>query len=182
MRIKERATAILPAAPPRDGTAGGGGVLRRSRSMARTLWPYTEAAKLLDAWPEASPVRLETGYGPSGAPHIGTFAEVARTTWVAMALSDLKAGGMARGAEQDPLWEIVVFSDDMDGLRKVPLNMPADLSEHLGKPLCDIPDPFGCHSSYAHHNNSKLREMLDRYGFRYTFKASHGKRWTRSGN
>jgi lysyl-tRNA synthetase class 1 len=90
-----------------------------------------------------------------------------------MALSDLKAGGMARGAERDPLWEIVVFSDDMDGLRKVPLNMPADLSEHLGKPLCDIPDPFGCHSSYAHHNNSKLREMLDRYGFRYTFKASH---------
>lgn len=139
----------------------------------RTLWPYAEAERILEAYPEASPWRLETGYGPSGAPHIGTFAEVARTTWVAMALSDLRARRMNSGAEKDPAWEIVVFSDDMDGLRKVPLNMPSDLTEHLGKPLCDIPDPFGCHASYAHHNNGLLKEMLDRYGFRYTFKASH---------
>ena len=141
--------------------------------MSLTLWPYQEAEKILAAWPDEKVIRLETGYGPSGAPHIGTFAEVARTTWVAMATSDLRAGGIEPGAAADPRWEIVVFSDDMDGLRKVPLNMPEDLREHLGKPLCDIPDPFGCHESYAHHNNSKLCEMLDRYGFRYTFKASH---------
>jgi len=141
--------------------------------MSRTLWPYAEAERILEAWPGATPVRLETGYGPSGAPHIGTFAEVARTTWVAMALSDLRAGRMQPGAERDPAWEIVVFSDDMDGLRKVPLNMPAELADHLGKPLCDIPDPFGCHASYAHHNNARLCEMLDRFSFRYTFKPSH---------
>lgn len=141
--------------------------------MPKSLWPYREAARILAAWPGAGRIRLETGYGPSGAPHIGTFAEVARTTWVAMALSDLKAGGMSPGALEDPLWELVVFSDDMDGLRKVPLNMPGELGEHLGKPLCDIPDPFGCHESYAHHNNARLCQMLDRYGFRYTFKASH---------
>ena len=141
--------------------------------MSRTLWPYAEAERILEAHPDASVIRLETGYGPSGAPHIGTFAEVARTTWVGMALSDLRSGRMAPSAEKDPRWEIVVFSDDMDGLRKVPLNMPSDLTEHLGKPLCDIPDPFGCHASYAHHNNALLCEMLDRFGFRYTFKASH---------
>jgi lysyl-tRNA synthetase class 1 len=141
--------------------------------MPRTLWPYGEAERILATYPDAAPFRLETGYGPSGAPHIGTFAEVARTTWVAMALRDLTTGRAAPGADKDPMWEIVTFSDDMDGLRKVPLNMPADLSEHLGKPLCDIPDPFGCHPSYAHHNNGLLRQMLDRYGFRYTFKASH---------
>src|SRR5882724_8850295 len=141
--------------------------------MSRTMWPYAEAERILQVFPDAAPIRLETGYGPSGAPHIGTFAEVARTTWVAMALSDLRAGGAAAAAATDPAWEIVVFSDDMDGLRKVPLNMPATLAEHLGKPLCDIPDPFGCHASYAHHNNALLCEMLDRYGFRYTFKASH---------
>src|SRR5882672_7302181 len=105
--------------------------------MSRTLWPYAEAERILEIYPEAAPFRLETGYGPSGAPHIGTFAEVARTTWVAMALSDLRANRLAPGAATDPAWEIVVFSDDMDGLRKVPLNMPADLGEHLGKPLCD---------------------------------------------
>lgn len=141
--------------------------------MPKSLWPYREAERLLKQYPEGAPWRLETGYGPSGPPHIGTFAEVARTTWVGMALSDLRAGRRAAGAEKDPAWEVVVFSDDMDGLRKVPLNMPGSLDEHLGKPLCDIPDPFDCHSSYAHHNNAKLREMLDRFGFRYTFKASH---------
>ncbi len=141
--------------------------------MSRSLWPYREAERLLNAYPDASPWRLETGYGPSGPPHIGTFAEVARTTWVGMALSDLRAGGKVEGAEKDPAWEVVVFSDDMDGLRKVPLNMPAALGESLGRPLCDIPDPFGCHRSYAHHNNAALRAMLDRFGFRYTFRASH---------
>jgi lysyl-tRNA synthetase class 1 len=141
--------------------------------MPQNLWPYGEAGRILKTHPEGTPWRLETGYGPSGPPHIGTFAEVARTTWVGMALSDLRAGGLAPDAARDPAWEVVVFSDDMDGLRKVPLNMPASLGEHLGKPLCDIPDPFDCHESYAHHNNARLREMLDRFGFRYTFKASH---------
>ncbi len=131
--------------------------------MPRTLWPDDEAARIVKGYPAADPVILETGYGPSGAPHIGTFAEVARTTWVGMALQ--YATGRA--------WELVAFSDDMDGLRKVPLNMPREaLEPHLGKPLSRVPDPFGCHASYGDHNNAKLREMLDHFGFRYTFKSS----------
>ncbi len=89
---------------------------------------------------------------------------MARTTWVGTALQDLSGRS----------WTLVAFSDDMDGLRKVPLNMPAEaLEPHLGKPLSRVPDPFGCHPSYAAHNNARLREMLDRFGFRYVFKSSH---------
>jgi lysyl-tRNA synthetase class 1 len=107
---------------------------------------------------------LETGYGPSGAPHIGTFAEVARTSWVGAALKEVSGKD----------WTLIAFSDDMDGLRKVPLNMPAEaLEPHLGKPLSHVPDPFGCHASYAAHNNARLREMLDRFGFEYSFRSSH---------
>lgn len=132
--------------------------------MPRQLWPYQEAEKILKAFPSAKDIVLETGYGPSGAPHIGTFAEVARTTWVGVALKDLSGKD----------WTLVAFSDDMDGLRKVPLNMPAEaLEPHLGRPLAHVPDPFGCHPSYGAHNNARLREMLDRFGFRYTFKSSH---------
>ena len=132
--------------------------------MPRQLWPYPEAEKILKVFPSSSDIVLETGYGPSGAPHIGTFAEVARTTWVGTALNDISGKS----------WTLVAFSDDMDGLRKVPLNMPREaLEPHLGKPLSFVPDPFGCHASYGAHNNARLREMLDRFGFRYTFKSSH---------
>ena len=131
--------------------------------MPKVLWPDEEASRIEKGYPSANPVILETGYGPSGAPHIGTFAEVARTTWVGQALE------RATGRH----WELVAFSDDMDGLRKVPLNMPREaLEPHLGKPLSKVPDPFGCHDSYGGHNNASLRQMLDHFGFRYTFKSS----------
>jgi len=132
--------------------------------MPKELWPYQEAERILKGFPAADTIVLETGYGPSGAPHIGTFAEVARTTWVGTALEEVSG----------KKWDLVAFSDDMDGLRKVPLNMPAEaLTPHLGKPLSHVPDPFGCHDSYGGHNNARLREMLDRFGFRYTFASSH---------
>jgi len=115
-------------------------------------------------YPEAASYTLETGYGPSGAPHIGTFAEVARTSWVGAALAEMSGKP----------WTLVAFSDDLDGLRKVPLNMPAEkLTRHLGKPVSMIPDPFDCHPSYGAHNNALLTAMLDRFGFRYTFVSSH---------
>lgn len=131
--------------------------------MPKVLWPDEEAARIRKVYPNADPLILETGYGPSGAPHIGTFAEVARTSWV---------GAAWQQATGRP-WELIAFSDDMDGLRKVPLNMPREaLEPHLDRPLSRVPDPFGCHPSYAGHNNALLRDMLDHYGFRYTFKSS----------
>ena len=108
---------------------------------------------------------FETGYGPSGLPHIGTWNEVARTTFVRRAYEELTGGAPSR---------LIAFSDDMDGLRKVPDNVPnqAMLTEHLGKPLTRIPDPFGTHESFAHHNNAMLRTFLDRFGFDYEFLSS----------
>ena len=105
---------------------------------------------------------FETGYGPSGLPHIGTFNEVLRTTFVRQAYEELTGGAPTR---------LIAFSDDLDGLRKVPDNLPeqAMLSAHLGKPLSRIPDPFGTHESFAHHNNAMLRHFLDRFGFDYEF-------------
>jgi lysyl-tRNA synthetase, class I len=133
---------------------------------AYTSWPFKEAQKLQKRFktPPAGPVRFETGFGPSGLPHIGTFAEVARTTWVRHAFEHLTN------------WptQLIAFSDDMDGLRKVPLNMPQQemLQEHLGMPLCRIPDPFGQCESYSGYMNQKLREFLSAYGFDYTFQSS----------
>jgi len=130
-------------------------------------WPFAEADKLIrraqDLDP-AKPVRFQTGFGPSGLPHIGTFAEVARTTWVRHAFETLA---------QRPT-QLIAFSDDMDGLRKVPLNVPNRemLAEHIGKPLCHIPDPFGCCASYSAHMNAKLIEFLNTYGFDFTFQSS----------
>ena len=130
-------------------------------------WPFKEAAKLQKRYRQApaGPVRFETGFGPSGMPHIGTFAEVARTTWVRHAFEHLTP------------WptELIAFSDDMDGLRKVPLNMPRQdmLAENLGKPLCRIPDPFGECESYSAYMNNKLKEFLDSYQFEYTFQSSY---------
>jgi lysyl-tRNA synthetase, class I len=137
--------------------------------MASKAWPYEEARKLLKRWPEGKPggdpVIFETGYGPSGLPHIGTFNEVARTSFVRHAYEELTGGAPTR---------LIAFSDDMDGLRKVPDNVPnqAMLEEYLGKPLTRIPDPFGEHESFAHHNNAMLRHFLDRYGFDYEFLSS----------
>ena len=130
-------------------------------------WPFQEAQRLAKRYPDGKPggVLFETGYGPSGLPHIGTFQEVLRTTLVRRAYEALTGGAATR---------LVAFSDDMDGLRKVPDNVPnrAMLAEHLGKPLSRIPDPFEKFESFAAHNNAMLRDFLDRFGFDYEFVSS----------
>ena len=131
-------------------------------------WPFEEARKVLKrtggAVPETGHVLFATGYGPSGLPHIGTFGEVVRTQMVRRALAELS----------NLPSRLFAFSDDMDGLRKVPDNIPnADMvAQHLGKPLTAIPDPFGTHESFGHHNNARLRSFLDRFGFDYAFKSA----------
>ena len=129
-------------------------------------WPFQEAEQILKRRRAAADrtVVFQTGFGPSGLPHIGTFGEVARTTWVRHAYEHLTGGPT----------HLIAFCDDMDGLRKVPLNMPAGdmLAAHLGKPLNRIPDPFGCCDSFSGHMNGKLREFLDRYGFDYELQSS----------
>ncbi|MEK6637856.1 MAG: lysine--tRNA ligase [Pseudomonadota bacterium] len=136
----------------------------RTTALASKAWPYEEARKLLKRMLGDKPVVFETGYGPSGLPHIGTFNEVLRTTMVRHAFQ----------AMSDIPTRLIEFSDDMDGLRKVPDNVPnqAMLTEHLGKPLSRIPDPFGTHESFAAHNNAMLRNFLDRFGFEYEFISS----------
>jgi lysyl-tRNA synthetase, class I len=136
-------------------------------------WPFEEARKLLKRYPQGKrdaagnlvPVLFETGYGPSGLPHIGTFQEVLRTTLVRRAYEVLTGGAPTR---------LVAFSDDMDGLRKVPDNVPNKqvLADNLGKPLTRIPDPFGTHASFADHNNAMLCQFLDRFGFDYEFVSA----------
>ncbi|MCV0384327.1 MAG: lysine--tRNA ligase [Erythrobacter sp.] len=137
-------------------------------------WPFQEAQRLLKRYPEGtkpdgSPVLFETGYGPSGLPHIGTFQEVLRTTLVRRAFEALIGA-----RPEDGKTRLVAFSDDMDGLRKVPDNVPnkSMLDDNLGKPLTRIPDPFGTHDSFADHNNAMLREFLDRFGFDYEFVSA----------
>jgi lysyl-tRNA synthetase class 1 len=132
-------------------------------------WPFQEAMKLVkrypDGKPDGTPMLFETGYGPSGLPHIGTFQEVLRTTLVRRAYEVVTGGAPTR---------LVAFSDDMDGLRKVPENLPNQemLAENFGKPLSRIPDPFGKFESFAHHNNAMLCEFLDRFGFEYEFVSA----------
>ena len=108
---------------------------------------------------------FETGYGPSGLPHIGTFGEVARTTMVRHAFRVL--------TEDKVKTRLLAFSDDMDGLRKVPDNVPNKelLEATLGKPLTSVPDPFGTHDSFGAHNNARLRAFLDHFGFDYEFAS-----------
>ena len=140
----------------------------RAAALASKAWPYEEARKLLKRWPEGKaggdPMIFETGYGPSGLPHIGTWNEVARTSFVRHAYEEM-TGNPTR---------LIAFSDDMDGLRKVPDNVPNQemLAGNLGKPLTRIPDPFGTHESFAHHNNAMLRSFLDRFGFDYEFLSA----------
>ncbi len=129
-------------------------------------WPFEEAAKVAHriAASGKGHALFETGYGPSGLPHIGTFGEVARTSWVRNAFTKL-TGLPSR---------LIAFSDDMDGLRKVPDNVPNKdmLGRYLGKPLTRIPDPFGTHDSFGAHNNARLRAFLDSFGFEYEFASS----------
>ncbi|MDB5696293.1 MAG: lysine--tRNA ligase [Sphingomonas bacterium] len=140
----------------------------RTAALESKAWPFEEARKLLARWPEGkpggAPILFETGYGPSGLPHIGTFMEVMRTTLVRRAFATLS----------DAPTRLVAFSDDMDGMRKVPDNVPngAMLAEHLGKPLSRVPDPFGTHDSFAAHNNARLRAFLDRFEFEYEFVSA----------
>ena len=135
-------------------------------------WPYQEAIKLIKNLggfnnfknPEKGYALFETGYGPSGLPHIGTFGEVVRTTMVKNAFESLV----------DCKAKLITFSDDMDGLRKIPENVPNKemLKEFIGKPLTSIPDPFEKFESFGHHNNAKLRSFLDKFNFEYDFISS----------
>lgn len=129
-------------------------------------WPFEEARKIIarKQVKEKGFALLETGYGPSGLPHIGTFGEVARTTYVRKAFEALT--GMKT--------KLYAFSDDRDGLRKVPDNIPNKemVTKYLGFPLTKVPDPFGCHESFGRHNNNKLMEFLDSFGFEYEFQSS----------
>lgn len=136
-------------------------------------WPFEEARRLAKRYPDGKPggepILFETGYGPSGLPHIGTFNEVLRTTMVRRAYETLI------GAKpEDRKTRLVAFSDDMDGLRKVPDNVPNGemLAEDLNKPLTQVRDPFGKFESFAHHNNAMLRDFLDRFGFDYEFVSA----------
>ena len=132
-------------------------------------WPFEEARRLiqrLDRMPNGKDktVIFETGYGPSGLPHIGTFGEVARTSMVRHAFEVLTEGRRKT--------RLICFSDDMDGLRKVPTNVPNQemLAAHLNKPLSSVPDPFSNeYPSFAAHNNARLQRFLDTFGFEYEF-------------
>jgi lysyl-tRNA synthetase class 1 len=131
-------------------------------------WPFEEAKKIVARLKKKpkDEVIFETGYGPSGLPHIGTFGEVARTTMVRHAFRVL--------TDDKIKTRLIAFSDDMDGLRKVPDNVPNKdlLEKHLGKPLTKVPDPFGTHPSFGEHNNARLRAFLDTFGFDYEFMSS----------
>lgn len=137
-------------------------------ALESTAWPFEEARKLLARIERTGQkdVLFETGYGPSGLPHIGTFGEVARTSMVRHAFRVL--------TEDKIPTRLIAFSDDMDGLRKVPDNIPNKelVSAHLGKPLTSVPDPFGTHPSFGAHNNARLMAFLDQFGFDYTFLSS----------
>ena len=147
------------------------GTVQSLRELAEqsNAWPFEEARKIvarLKRRPKDE-VMFETGYGPSGLPHIGTFGEVARTTMVRHAFRVL--------TDDKIKTRLIAFSDDMDGLRKVPDNVPNRdmMATHLGKPLTRVPDPFSNeYPSFGAHNNARLRAFLDRFGFDYEFLSS----------
>ena len=136
--------------------------------QATNSWPFVEARQLIKErqkiYEKKGKITLQTGYGPSGLPHIGTFAEVARTTMMANAIKQLI----------DIPTEIITFSDDMDGLRKIPENIPNKeiLEKNMHKPLTSIPDPFNKYKSFGEHNNEMLKKFLNEFKFNYTFKSS----------
>jgi lysyl-tRNA synthetase class 1 len=138
-------------------------------AAAAKAWPFEQAALLVERLkktPKDGPVIFETGYGPSGLPHIGTFGEVVRTTMVLHAFRTLTDNKIPA--------KIICVSDDMDGMRKIPDNVPNHdlLAPFMQRPLTDVPDPFGTHDSFAHHNNARLRAFLDGFGFEYEFKSA----------
>ncbi|MCA8879166.1 MAG: lysine--tRNA ligase [Rhodobacteraceae bacterium] len=140
----------------------------RDAAMRSKAWPFEEARRVLQRYEKAPPekghVLFQTGYGPSGLPHIGTFGEVARTTMVRRAFEVLS----------DIPTRLICFSDDMDGFRKVPGNVPMQeqLREDLNLPLTRVRDPFGCHDGFAQHNNAMLKAFLDGFGFDYEFASA----------
>jgi lysyl-tRNA synthetase class 1 len=144
--------------------------------LSAKSWPFVEARRILERINNQTPkkgfVLFETGYGPSGLPHIGTFGEVLRTSMVRHAFHKLAPTIPTR---------LFCFSDDMDGLRKVPDNVPNQdmLRKHLGKSLTSIPDPFEKYESFGHHNNAMLRQFLDSFGFEYEFQSATD--WYKSG-
>ena len=131
-------------------------------------WPFVEAKKILQekktSIEKKGKITLQTGYGPSGLPHIGTFGEVARTSMIVNALNHLT--NLPK--------EIITFSDDMDGLRKIPNNVPNQeiLNQNLHKPLTSVPDPFKKYNSFGEHNNEMLKNFLNKFKFEYNFKSS----------
>ena len=137
----------------------------RDAATQSKAWPFEEARRILKRFekkpPEKGYVLFETGYGPSGLPHIGTFGEVARTTMIMRAFQELS----------DIPTRLVCFSDDLDGMRKVPGNVPNPerLTAHLQRPLTSVPDPFEEYESFGHHNNAMLRRFLNTFGFEYDF-------------
>ena len=143
-------------------------MLEKENIEKTNAWPFVEAKKILKERKKniekKGKIVLQTGYGPSGLPHIGTFGEVARTSMVVNALNYLT----------DLPKEIITFSDDMDGLRKVPDNVPNKeiLNKNLNKPLTKVPDPFGKYASFGEHNNEMLKKFLNNFNFEYTFKSS----------
>jgi len=143
-------------------------VIDKSIIETTNSWPFVEARKLVKDrkkfFEKKGKVILQTGYGPSGLPHIGTFAEVARTTMMANAINHII----------NIPTEIITFSDDMDGLRKIPDNIPNKeiLGKNLHKPLTSIPDPFKKYKSFGEHNNEMLKKFLNDFKFNYSFKSS----------
>ena len=143
-------------------------MIKRENLEKTSAWPFVEAKKMLrerkSLIDKKGKIILQTGYGPSGLPHIGTFGEVARTTMVVNALIQLI----------DVPTEIITFSDDMDGLRKIPDNVPNQkiLEKNLNKPLTKVPDPFNKFKSFGEHNNEMLKNFLDSFNFKYSFKSS----------
>ena len=143
-------------------------MIDKSIIQTTTSWPFVEARKLIKDrkkdFEKKGKITLQTGYGPSGLPHIGTFGEVARTTMMVNAINQII----------DIPTEIITFSDDMDGLRKIPDNIPDKqiLEKNLYKPLTSIPDPFKKFKSYGEHNNEMLKSFLNKFKFNYIFKSS----------
>ncbi|HWA00625.1 MAG TPA: lysine--tRNA ligase [Caulobacterales bacterium] len=137
-------------------------------AQSAKAWPFEQARMVIERLKKTPKdvVIFETGYGPSGLPHIGTFGEVARTSMVRHAFRVL--------TDDKIKTRLIAFSDDMDGFRKVPTNVPNQemLAANLHLPLTKVPDPFGCHESFAHHNNAQLRSFLDGFGFDYEFMSS----------
>jgi lysyl-tRNA synthetase class 1 len=143
-------------------------MIKKENLDKTSAWPFVEAKKLLrerkSFIEKKGKITLQTGYGPSGLPHIGTFGEVARTSMMVNALKQLT----------DFPTEIITFSDDMDGLRKVPDNVPNQelLKDNLHKPLTQVPDPFEKFDSFGEHNNEMLKNFLDSFKFNYNFQSS----------